>query len=96
MTSLNDTNQTPVPQAESAWPIRVPARDLRVGDVISVLGGKRDTITKLVPYVGNLEYLWAEDGGAKIADFASSPSMTIEPHTMEEVFYRLPEAGVSK
>lgn len=63
-------------------------KQLKVGDTIKVWwSGGRDTITALRPYNGPLEYLWAKDGGARLADFALNKSgMTIEPMMGFEVF----------
>jgi hypothetical protein len=57
-------------------------RELVVGDVIEISWWrvKHDRITALKPYVGTLSYLWAEDGGARIASSAINPiGMTIGP-----------------
>lgn len=57
----------------------VLGRDLAVGDVVDLWIG-RQTITDLFPYVGPLSYLWAHQGGARIAAFAATTlGMTIEP-----------------
>jgi len=63
-------------------------KDLKVGDTIGVWwSGGRDRITRLTPYRGPLEYLWENDGGARIADFAvNRTGMTIEPGEVFEVF----------
>jgi hypothetical protein len=60
-------------------------RNLVVGDTIVTLWG-RDTILSLRPYDGSLAYLWANDGGARIATFAINKiGMTIEPQVPFEV-----------
>ena len=43
-----------------------------------------DMITNIVPYKGNLEYLWEKyEGGAQSANFAiNKTGMTIEPQMM--------------
>jgi hypothetical protein len=54
-------------------------KQLKVGDTVKVWWG-RDTITALRPYKGPLAHLWAEQGGARLADFAlNKVGMTIEP-----------------
>lgn len=64
-------------------------KQLKVGDTIEVWWGNgRDTITRLLPYNGPLAYIWAEHGGARLADFAlNKTGMTIEPH-MRFVLYQ--------
>lgn len=64
--------------------------ELRVGDTIKVWWQPgRDTITGLVPYRGPLEYLWRDDGGAMLAEFAiMKTGMTIEPLAHFEVIAR--------
>jgi hypothetical protein len=56
----------------------VRGKSLEVGDVIEVWWApRRDTITRLKPYKGPLEYLWKE--GAQIAYFAQcTGGMTID------------------
>lgn len=63
-------------------------KELNVGDTIQVWWGNgRDTITALRPYRGPLAYLWANHGGARLADFAlNSVGMTIEPQMVFELY----------
>lgn len=67
--------------------IKVYGKDLKVGDRIAPWGGRTTTITGLFPYVGPLEFLWANCGGARTASFNNmhpkdewqGSGMTIEP-----------------
>ena len=61
-------------------------KELKVGDTIEVWWG-RDRITALRPYNGPLAHLWADQGGARLADFAlNKTGMTIEPHMRFDVY----------
>jgi len=64
---------------------RVSGNKLKVGDFIEVWWKSRvDMIISIVPYKGNLEYLWEKyNGGAQSARFAiNRTGMTIEPQMM--------------
>lgn len=65
--------------------MRKRGRQLKAGDHIKVWWKPHvDKIIELRPYRGPLEYLWAKEGGARIATFAiNKTGMTIGP---EEVY----------
>lgn len=57
--------------------VRILGKNLRVGDVIEVGYGRRDTITALKPYTGTYRNS-PEFAGCRLADFAQSKvGMTI-------------------
>lgn len=67
----------------------VLGKELRVGDTIETWWGPlRDTIIALEPYVGPLEHLWSDTGGAFVARLALNKSILIEPHVAYAVFNR--------